>query len=347
MGFRMIALAAVAAVCTLRVFGIGVGAGVGIAPPLKTDRAEVIGFFAENVYGVRPDLSGFKPSCEVVETVPDETLKAKRLTVKLNVMTPTGERTFSVYAYVPSGARKRVPVFVYISFNDPLKFDSKGPGSTLRWDVKDILAAGYATASFCYQDAFHDTNDEFKGIERPKNGWGAISCWALAASRVMDWLEGEKWADASKVAVVGHSRLGKTALWAAATDTRFAMSVPNCSGCLGARVSTAWTGETIDQITGKFPHWFAPKCRQFAGKDKNLPFGQHWLLATVAPRLLAVGSAEDDWWACPGGEMLGWVLSSEAWKDASRTRYHIRRGGHEVTSEDWAFYLDFAKSHGW
>ena len=346
MVFGKVFFAAVLATGSLHAFGIGVGAGVGIVPPLNTNRAEVLEFFAENVYGVRPDLSGFKPTCEVVESVSDAALKAKRLTVKLNVMTPVGERTFPVYAYVPA-SRKRVPVFVYISFNDPLKFDPKDGGPTLRWDVKDILAAGYATAAFCYENVFRDTNDEFKGAKRPENGWGAISCWALAASRVMDWLEGEDWADASKVAVVGHSRLGKTALWTAANDTRFAMCVPNCSGCLGARVSTAWTGETFEQITTKFPHWFAPKCRQFVGKDKDLPFGQHWLLAMVAPRLLVIGSAEDDWWACPGGELLGWTLSSEAWKDASRTRYHIRKGGHDLRPEDWAFYLDFVKSHGW
>ena len=109
--------------------------------------------------------------------------------------------------------------------------------------------------------------------------------------------------------------------------------------------------ETIDQITAKFPHWFAPQCRaKWRGKDWELPFYQHWLLGAVAPRLLAVGSAEDDWWACPSAEFCSWECSRVAFqqlKCQDRTTYHVRHGGHDLTPEDWREYLDFAEKHGW
>lgn len=138
--------------------------------------------------------------------------------------------------------------------------------------------------------------------------------WALAASRVADWLETEPLADTNRLAVIGLSRLGKTALWAGATDTRFSMVCPNCSGLFGARMATRnLGGETIDQITSKFPHWFAPQCREkWCGKDWELPFDQHWLLGAIAPRLLAVGSADLDWWACPSAEFCSWECSRGA-----------------------------------
>ena len=312
------------------------------------DRAKVLKFFEENVYGVRPDLSGFKPVQKVVRTEEAPEFKAVRKTVELNVMTPVGERTFRTCAYFPKKEGK-MPVFVYLSFGDPWGFDRSDYHGNLCWDVKDILARGYATASFRYTDVLPDKSDVFAGIRRGEGDWGAISCWALAASRVADWLETEPQADLSKLGVVGLSRLGKTALWAGATDTRFAFVAPTCSGCFGTRVQQAnWRGETVQQINDKFPHWLAPKCRAFNGRDRELPFSQHWLVETVAPRLLVVASAEDDWWACPAGEMLSWELSREAWgRDGDRSHYFFRRGEHNIRDTNWVDYLDFVKSHGW
>ena len=312
------------------------------------DRAHILKVFEENVYGVRPDLSGFKPVQKVVKTEEAPEFGAIRKTVELNIMTPVGERMFKTYAYFPKKEGK-VPVFVYLSFNDPQKFDVSTYHGNLCWDVKDVLARGFATASFWYNDVLPDRADVLANVQRGENDWGAISCWALGASRVVDWLETEPQADCTKLGVVGLSRLGKTALWAGATDTRFAFVAPTCSGCFGARIQNVnWRGETIRQINDKFPHWFAPKCRTFNGKDNELPFSQHWLLATVAPRLLAVASAEDDWWACPAGEMLSWELSRTVWgNNFARSHYFIRRGEHNIRESNWLNYLDFVKSHGW
>ena len=339
------------------IFGLVVSfAAFAAPPPLNANRAKVVDFFAENVYGVRPELSGFRKTCTVKDRGVDETLKARRFDVTLNTMTPCGETNFTALALVPVAADgKRVPCFVYVSFEDPEAILARKPDvKHWRWPVRDILAAGFATVSFDYQAVFPDRTQDVKRWGRSKdrapNGWGAISAWALAASRVLDWIEATPGIDATKVAVVGHSRLGKTALWTGATDTRFAYTVINCSGCLGARATTLnLRGETLAQITGQFPHWFAPNCAaKFAGKDAELPFDQHWLIAALAPRLVTVGSAEEDHWACPSAEHAGLDLARPAWgEERGRCHYHIRPGEHDIKPVDWADYMDFARRHGW
>ena len=322
--------------------------GGAAVPPLEKDRGRALGVLAENVYGVRPDLKDFRKAQRVVETVDAPEFGAIRQTVELNVLTPVGERTFRAYAYFPKHEGK-VPAFVYLAFCDPKAFDRDPNHGNLRWDVKDVLARGYATAAFCYTDVLPDKSDVFANVTRGANDGGAISCWALAASRVADWLVTCPQVDADKLGVVGLSRLGKTALWAGANDTRFALVASVCSGCLGARLQDVnWRGETIEQIVTKFPHWFAPNCRKLIGRDRELPFGQHWLLAAIAPRLLVVASAEDDWWACPSGELLAWELSREVWgRESNRSHYFIRKGEHNIRESNWIDILDFAKSHGW
>ena len=320
--------------------------------PMNCNRDAVLKFFAENVYGVRPKFDGFVPKAEVVKEERIAEVGAVRKVVMINTMTPIGEKTFKATAYFPEG-KGRVPVFVMPGFRQPIReFDLAWKGKMPRWPVNDILSRGCGTVSFDYNDVLKDDVHVFDDVVRPANGWGAISAWALAASRVADWLETEPLADTNRLAVVGLSRLGKTALWAGATDTRFAMVCPTCSGLFGARMATRnLGGETIDQITSKFPHWFVPQCREkWAGKDWELPFDQHWLLGAVAPRLLAVGSAEDDWWACPSAEFCSWECSRVAFqqlKCQDRTTYHVRHGGHDLTPEDWREYLDFAEKHGW
>lgn len=320
--------------------------------PMNYDRGKVLAFFEENVYGVRPKFDGFVPKTEVVKVERIKEIGAVRKTLAINTMTPIGEKTFKATAYFPEG-KGAVPVFVMPGFTVPIReFLQAWKGKVTRWPVNDIIARGCGTVTFDYNEVLKDNAKVFDPIKRKANDWGAISTWALAASRVADWLETEPLADTNRLAVVGLSRLGKTALWAGATDTRFSMVCPNCSGLFGARMATRnLGGETIDQITSKFPHWFAPQCREkWCGKDWELPFDQHWLLGAVAPRLLAVGSAEDDWWACPSAEFCSWECSRGAFqrlKCITNTTYHVRHGGHGLTPEDWKEYLDFAEKHGW
>jgi hypothetical protein len=317
-------------------------------PPLNHNREEVLTFFATNVYGVRPDMKSFKSECKVIKTQDLKTCILKK--VSINTLTPLGEKTFVATAYFPKKEGK-VPVWVMPGFEEPIRtFMKAHEGVMSRWPVDLItLSNSYATVTFKNEDVLVDKADALSGIERASDSWGAISAWALAASRVVDWLETVPEADMSKIAIVGLSRLGKTALWAGAQDTRFSLVCPTCSGLFGVRCTTVNVGgETIERITRVFPHWFAPVCRErWSGMESKLPFDQHWLVAAVSPRLLAIGSAKEDMWACPTGEFTSFFLARNAWKDPTKCHYHIREGKHGLTREDWQNYIDFAKKHGW
>ncbi len=313
----------------------------GKIPALQGDAAFRLKTMAENIYGVRPDFKGFVPKATVVSTTEDAAVGGIKKVIRLNTMTPLGEKEFDAIGYFPKGDKK-VPVFV----NPLFKMHDLEDGSC---PVKYILERGVGVVIYDYNTVLKDDKTVLNGITRKENDWGAISTWAFANSRIADYLQTDPQADAAHLGVIGHSRLGKTAMWTGATDTRFAYVCPNNSGCLGARLSTRNVrGETIKRITTWFPHWFAPKAATFADKDDEMPFDQHWALSTIAPRLLHIGSADQDWWACPSGEFAAFEVTKQAYGDDWKNiGYHVRHGDHAITPEDWKEYLDFAKSHGW
>ena len=232
-----------------------------------------------------------------------------------------------------------------------------------------ILAHGYGVATIYYCDIEPDFDGAMPlGVralypQPGADGWAAIAAWAWGLSRAMDYLETDKQVDARHVAVMGHSRLGKTALWAGAEDTRFAMVIANDSGEGGGSLSRREFGEQPRHLNRNFPHWFDGNYKKYSDREADLPFDQHELIALIAPRPVYIATAAEDLHADPKGEFLAMVaagpvyrllgkkdLGTEDWPAIHQPLmrdlgYHHRAGQHDVTAYDWEQYLAFADLH--
>jgi hypothetical protein len=243
-----------------------------------------------------------------------------------------------------------------------------------RWPIREINQRGFFVATVYYGDIDPDFDDGFQnGVHAlfpdnrfsdvHTNCWGSIGGWAWGLSRIMDVLNQNPAIDASRVAVVGHSRLGKTALWAGATDPRFSIVISNNSGCGGAAIERRNFGETVAIINKAFPHWFCRNFRQFNEREVDLPHDAHTLVASIAPRPVYISSATKDEWADPKGEYLSGYYASEVYRllgyqglesetkpdpgksVGDRVGYHIREGAHDILLEDWDHFMNFASRH--
>lgn len=365
-------------------------------------RPELLEHFQSEVYGRVPDADvrcEFIPEREEQMALGGTAVR-REITLRFS----GGGRSLeaSLLLYLPAGAKGRVPVFLGLNFggNHTISSDRgiSVTGSWVRanveagvmenratplsrgvdgasWPVERILERGYGLATIYYGDIDPDFDDGFTNGVQPlayaagqtkpaPDEWGSIAAWAWGLSRAMDYLETDPAVDASRVAVFGHSRLGKTALWAGATDPRFAIVISNNSGCGGAALSKRIFGETVAVINRSFPHWFCGNFKKYGNNEAALPVDQHMLLALIAPRPVYVASAEQDSWADPRGEYLAAYhaggayrlfgkagLDSEAMPPVNQpvvgreVGYHIRSGAHALSRYDWERYLDFADHH--
>ncbi len=337
--------------------------GKRITTPEEFDahREELKKLIQEYVYGYIPE----KPEHMRVDLISRDVKfcagRAPLMTFKFTVTVDGTEFSFPVRAVIPN-SDKPLPAFVHIAFRPdvPDKF----------MPSEEIADSGFACFSFCYQDVTAD-NDNFKDkaakLLSPKRRTltapGKIAMWAWAAMTVMDYVVTLPEIDKENIAVVGHSRLGKTALLVGAFDTRFKYVISNNSGCAGAAIIRGKVGENIAAITNVYGFWFSKKYAKFASCEETLPIDQNFLTSLVAPRHLIIGSAEGDIKADPTSEFLSAYMANEAYKlyglsglihngeipkaktvlDEGDTCYHIRHGNHYLAREDWAVYMDYIK----
>ena len=283
----------------------------------------------------------------------------RRLTFTFEV----GETRFSfpAIAAIPKKSEKeKVPAFVHIGFD-------KGDGGKYM-PTEEIVERGFALFAFCYTDVTSDDNNFKSGIakylvksRRKNNSTSKISLWAWAAMRVMDYIQtlGDV-IDLDNVAVIGHSRLGKTALLAGGCDPRFKYVISNESGCAGAAIEKDKMGESYKRISEVFPYWFCPAFNNDVQSCKQMPFDQNYLLSLTVPRELIIGSAAEDLWADPASEFLGAASLDDAYAlygkkglvhndeipaprtvlDRGSSTYYVRAGTHFLSRHDWNTYMD-------
>ena len=318
-------------------------------------RAELVEILCREVYGVAPPAPDEVTVTEVKRKEKDYAGKGRTRELTLSFDTDKGEFAFPVTEVVPTDG-ENVPMFVMLNFRPDV------PDRYL--PVEEILDAGCGFIRIYYNDVAFDGEDHFEGglaamYDREKYNWGKIRMWAFAASRVMDYLQTADYADKRRIAVVGHSRLGKTALLTAATDPRFALACANNSGCAGDAITRQKEGEHVKEIYKRFPYWFCEKYGTYAEKEDQMPFDQHFLVAAIAPRRVALGAALEDVWADPASQYLSAVAASPAWTllgkkgfvhpdrmpvsgdcfDAGHVAYHLREGTHFLSRTDWRRYL--------
>ncbi len=318
-------------------------------------RLEMLDVLSREVYGYAPPAPA-NVDVKVIKTEKRQ-YAGKGDVNQLNFTVPTekGDFSFPVTEIVPYG-KTDCPTFIMLNFRADV------PDKYL--PVEEILDGGCAVLRIYYNDIAFDGEDGFSGgiasmFDREKYNWGKLRMWAWAASRVMDYLQTSDYADKKRIAVVGHSRLGKTALICAAYDTRFAMACANDSGCSGDAITRMKAGERVKEIYAHFPFWFCENYQKYVGKEQEMPFDQHFLVAAIAPRTVHLGSAEEDIWADPMSQYLSACAASEAWNllgkvgfvhpdrlptpcdvySSGDIRFHLRTGTHFFSRVDWGYYI--------
>ena len=348
----------------------------------KIRKPQILSLYSNLVYGRVPEPEEpLKISYKLVDE--DKNFmkgKAKRKDIDIIISNSRGSKTMRFLVFSPNGVDGPAPAFLKHSFNNTKSNDFDA--STFRkgklkngWPLGEFFDRGYGFGAVYHEDLIGHNEVSFnnsihklffpKGQSFPKaSEWGVISACAWGAMRAMDYLETDDDIDHKNVAIMGHSKMGKTTLWTAAQDDRFALAISAQSGCAGAALWRRKSGETLKKMITRFPYWLCRNAWKFVDQEDDLPIDQHMLLACIAPRPVYVHSGIKDTWADGRGEYLSAFHASEVYKlygkkalDSqgsppigkavieSHVGYHIREGGHSIESFDWNRFLDFADYH--
>ncbi len=333
---------------------------------LRKERGEILHLFEENVYGKLPS-EPIETNYEILEEkkhVLDgmATRKALNITLKRD----SRQKIVKVSIYIPNHVTKPVPAFLGVP-NAWLGYKKS------LWPVKHVIQRGYGLITTKFQD-FARVYDDFsnsihslfyqEGQEKPRdNEWGVIGAWAWALIQIMNYFEIDSDIDQNRIAILGHSRMGKAALWAGANDERFSMVISNNSGCCGAALFRRKIGETIIKANECFPSWYCSNFKKYNGREFQLPLDQHMLIALIAPRPIYIASGLTDIWADPIGEFLSAKYADCVYNllDSSglgaislpkvnmplmnRIGYHLASGGHKMSLYNWDRFMDFADKY--
>lgn len=344
---------------------------------LKKRRPELLNLFRQEEYGFLPDMSEVEIKIRVADSRRSEEImqgRAIRNTVEVEAIRKGIHFSFTFVAFIPADAKGPVPAFVTVCNRGIKDSDPARHFLSSFYPAETIISRGYACAAFRTQEVSPDYDEGFttgfsrlfpEYVEgRPDDAWGAITAWAWAASRIMDYFEMEPLIDEKRVALVGHSRGGKTALWGTAQDERFAMAVSSCAGNSGDALSRGAKGEKIGDIVKRFPYWFCKNYQKYVDKEETLPFDQHMLLGLIAPRLVYTSAKTFDSWADPEGQFESCIQASPVYElfgkkgigqkkrplpeqpvHEGRIGHHYKTGNHDMDEYDWNCYMDYADLH--
>ena len=368
---------------------------ISTAAAWQAKRPALLKKFGEQMYGVTP--IGKPAALKFLVREEQKVARGGRATrLRIGMLfegTETG-RQMELLVCLPNDVAAKAPVFQRLNFDGnytavtdpglPLLmhyanglFQNKIPNHkpteagrglhAYMWSLDLLLESGFGLATASCGEIEPDAPGRWKEGVRglsPEAGpgdWGTLGAWAWGLSRAMNYLVTNDRVDASKVTVIGFSRLGKAAVWAGAQDERFDAVVSNASGAGGIALSKRLFGERTGDLVARFPHWFCGNFAAYAGKEETLPFDQHQPAALIAPRPLLATSGTDDLWSDPQGEYLTLKEVSPVYKLLGRkgldesnppspgklinspVGYFLRKGGHDVTLEDWRAMISFVE----
>lgn len=376
------------------------GEKVKLVKEWESRRKEILETMTHEMYGVMPGKPK-DIRFEVFDHDPKALGgKATRKQVTVHIREKGKEVKFDLLIYIPNQAKHPVPAIIGLNFVGnqavhtdpgiklttawvensrmfPCAVDGKATDAcrgvnASQWAVDSILSRGYALVTLYRGEIASDRKEHafqtgvhplYPELQQRDDNFSTMAAWAWALSRGMDYLETDRAIDAKRAAVFGFSRLGKAALWAGATDRRFAAVLSNESGAGGGKQFRRGVGENISRLCTVFPHWYARSLCRYKDQDTMLPFDQHFVLALIAPRPVYLATAEGDKNADPAGEFATAVASDTVYRFLGtngfpgapfpalnspvmgQIGFHIRPGGHDVKMFDWIEFLNFSDLH--